>query len=130
MVITGNIHSINPDRYFKTFAIVRSMTYNPAPSRIIQMPELAPSSDLFFTYRKLVRDGNWNSRTYNEIYVPRFIHDIETNPRALKLLDSIARTSNNGKDIALVCFCGDPGLCHRSIVAKMLRDRGADVTAG
>lgn len=114
------------DRSFdENWAIVRSMKNK--SDWIKQVTELSPSTDLFFKYRKLAENGNWNKDSFADIYVPQFISELKTNTAARDMLNYLYEQDKLGKNICLVCFCTDETLCHRSIIAGILRGGGANV---
>lgn len=124
MIFIGRINEVKPNEYDETYAIVRSMK-NPSPW-IKQLPVLSPSKDLFVKYLTLKKTGRWNAETFKTIYLPQFLDEMRTEA-ALDALNKLCRNSQAGKRIALVCFCTDETLCHRSIVAGILQGAGADV---
>ena len=82
--------------------------------------------DLFMRYRSLAAAGEWNEASFQNIYVPRFLEEMH-DPRAQEKLDELARLSEAGKNVALICFCAQENLCHRSVVAGLLQGRGVPV---
>lgn len=125
MIKTTNIRAVKPGQYDIVWAIVRSMK---SPSSfMLQVPALSPDWALFKTYRELAASGRWNQQAFQEIYRPRFVAQIQADPTAQKLLDRLAELDKAGANVALVCFCQDKNLCHRSLIAEMLRQRGCDI---
>lgn len=124
MIFIGRINEVKPNEYDETYAIVRSMK-NPSPW-ITQLPVLSPSKDLFVKYLALKKAGRWGTEAFEKIYLPRFLDEMRTET-ALDALNKLCRDSKAGKRIALVCFCTNETLCHRSIVAGILQGAGADV---
>jgi uncharacterized protein YeaO (DUF488 family) len=47
-------------------------------------------------------------------------------PDAARLLDLLAALSHRTA-LAVGCYCEDPARCHRSVLAELLRERGAEV---
>lgn len=111
--------------FHEVWAIVRSMR-SPIAG-VTQVSELSPSLDLFWKYRKLENSGNWNKKTFDEIYVPQFISELKTSRAAIDKLRYLRDSDKVGKKICLLCFCADETLCHRSIVAGLLQAVGSDV---
>ena len=103
-------------------AIVRSLK-NSKPG-IIQVPELSPSWELFQEYLKLKNQGDWDTQTFESIYVPWFLREIAENKGnsrdKLNWLWKLATT----QDVTVACFCTDEELCHRSIVAGLIQGVG------
>ena len=123
MIFIGNIKDVKEGQYDQTFAIVRS--YKGKQGWIKQMSELSPSWDLFMKYRDLVDKNQWNRRAFQEIYVPQFLREMHE-PLGRESLNFIYRLSK-AQNIALICFCTDEDVCHRSIVAGLLQGVGANV---
>lgn len=123
MLYTKCIGRLRGEKFDRVYAIVRRM---PQPMKgIIQLEELSPSQALFFKQRKLVTEGQWN-RSYFDIYFSQlFLHEL-SNEYAIRLLRQIA-TEAEKQDVALVCYCGDETMCHRSIVAGVLQGNGVPV---
>lgn len=116
----------NESKYDEIWAIVRSM--KSSSNKIKQVTSLSPSLDLFFKYRSLAKNNNWNKKTFQEIYVPQFISELKTGPeKGYELLNQLYFADKAGKKICLICFCGDEELCHRSIIAGLLQGVGCDV---
>lgn len=125
MIKTTNIRAVKPGQYDIVWAIVRSMK---SPSSFIQqVPALSPDWALFKTYRELAASGRWNQQTFQKIYRPRFLSQILTDPTAQKLLDQLVELDKAGANVALVCFCQDKNLCHRSLIAEMLQRRRCNI---
>ena len=124
MIETTSFRNLKPDNYDYVFAIVRFM--KPMPG-IRQLQVLSPDWDLFHTYRKLVAQDNWNTDTFETIYKPRFITQIKQDHDAMRWLDRLCNGDAKGCRIALACFCQDKTLCHRSIVANMLKSLNAQI---
>ncbi len=126
MIVTENIRNVRNGNYDQVWAIVRSLK-NPGKT-LIHVPELSPSLRLFWDYRYWAQHGIWNADTFEKVYKPRFLSQIAEDPAAQAKLDELAALDAAGKRIALVCFCTDMHLCHRALVAQILRDRGIQVT--
>ena len=107
------------------WAIVRSLRASIPGVRWV--PELSPSTQLFYQYCAWKKQGEWGKQKFEEGYKPVFIHDIQSDPEAQALLDEIVAMHEAGLNIALACFCSDYETCHRSIIADMLRERNVPV---
>lgn len=59
-------------------------------------------------------------------YVPIFIEQMRNDEKAKAYLRQLADESKF-KNIALVCFCKDETMCHRSIIGGILYHMGASV---
>ena len=113
------------EEFDEVWAIVRSLK-TPIDG-VIQVPELSPSTELFWRYRALANAGNWNSDTFKEIYVPQFLAEMTGKSARKKLAYLYDAEKKEGKKICLLCFCQDETTCHRSIVAGLLQAVGMDV---
>ena len=127
MIEIKNIREVkSTDGYDEVWAIVRSMKSQ--TSWIKQVPELSPSEDLFFKYLSLKRRGEWGEDAFANIYLPQFLKEMQDN-EAKKKLAYLFDADKTGKRIALLCFCPEEKLCHRSIIAGLLQGAGAEVKA-
>lgn len=119
-----HIASIRDLRHYPNatkYAIVRSLR---TPIRgVEQLPVLSPSTKLFWSYCDWKKAGCWNEKTFRERYAPTFLAEM-ARPEAQRVLDDLARRSRY-ENIVLACFCTDVTLCHRSLVAQLLKERGA-----
>lgn len=104
------------------YAIVRSMKSQ--SNWIQQLPELSPSPQLFRSYLNLKQANMWSRSAFETTYVPTFLHEMRHSQAAANALNMIAALDNQGKNIALVCFCPDETLCHRSIIAGLFQGAG------
>lgn len=126
MIYTNCIKKAKASDYDEIWAIVRSMkTANPKIA--FQVQSLSPSYALFKTYLDLRNAGNWNQKTFDEIYKPQFLLEIKNNPQAQQMLVGLCELDKRGRKICLVCFCDEYSLCHRSLVAELLIARGCNV---
>lgn len=124
MITITNIRDIEFEKYDAVWAIVRSskrLNFNNQKFR--HVPILSPSWDLFKYFIQLRNNNSWDVSTFQNNYVPLFLNEMCGQAQQRKLhelcfLDSI------GKSIALVCFCQDEELCHRSIIAGILQSKG------
>lgn len=120
-------HTLRYDEYDKIFMIVRSNRPINNP-RITPLPELAPSSALFFMYLKWKSEEVWNQDTFDEKYVPWFLKDFVNNQESLNALNNIYYLSEvKNERICLMCYCTNESMCHRSIIAGLLQGAGAHV---
>ena len=123
MVTVTNIRNIDYLIYDEVWAIVRSLKN---PDQMKHVPGLSPSWNLFKKYLELRDTGNWNTDTFQKVYVPVFIKEMQTAVARRKLAELI-RLDNQGKHICLACFCTNETTCHRSIIAGILQYAGVSV---
>lgn len=109
------------ERWDAKYAIVRS--YKHPKAGITQLAVLSPSTDLFFKYQDLKNKGCWNENTFQTEYVPVFLNEMQS-AEAKAALNQLFVESKT-KKIALICYCHDENLCHRSIIAGLLNGAGA-----
>lgn len=107
----------------EVWAIVRSP--KKLPKGVLHVPELAPSWELFSKYLELKTAGNWNEETFQNIYVPDFLKEMNM-ITAQEKLQELVEKSNQGLNITLKCFCQGT-LCHRFIIAGLLQAKGIEV---
>lgn len=126
MITICNIRNTGEERGFdEVWAIVRSLKSK--SSRLTQVQELSPSWNLFQTYLGLKDRGEWGEKAFAEIYTPQFMQEMQSAP-AQRKLNELIQKHNEGKHIALCCFCTDVSLCHRSLIAKILQERGVTIS--
>lgn len=123
MITITNIRNINHAAYDEVWAIVRSLKN---PGRMKQVAELSPSWGLFKRYLGLRDAGKWNAATFQNIYVPSFLQEMQAEAAQRKLKELI-ELDRQGKHICLACFCPYEALCHRSIIAGILQHNGIQV---
>lgn len=125
MIYLTRISDVKPGQFDETWAVVRSMKQ--PSSWIKQVPELSPSSALFRRYwNEWKPSGNWNRQTFETQYAPQFLHQLSHDQQAVDRLNQLYAMDKAGRRIALVCFCTDETLCHRSILAGILQGIHAD----
>lgn len=122
MITITNIRNVKKEDYDEIWAIVRYLKSN--SSYLIQVKDLSPSPELYSTFRHLQKEGNWNEKTFNSIYRPRFLDQIRKDQKARSKLNELYLKDKAGKSIALVCFCTDVNLCHRKLISEMLTEKG------
>lgn len=125
MIDIMSIRELRVGEYDECYAIVRYLKYK-TPG-LTQLDVLSPSTALFDKYKALRDAGNWNKQSFEEIYLPQFLREMRYNTEAANALNELYLKSRAGKRIALVCFCDDESLCHRSVVGGMLQGAGAQV---
>lgn len=111
--------------YDESYAIVRS--FKSKSKWMQQLSTLAPNAELFHEFMALKNAGKWHEGSFQDIYVPKFIHQIRYSQEAADVLNSIVERHQAGKHIALTCFCQNETLCHRSIIAGILQGHGEKV---
>lgn len=87
------------------------------------VPELSPSSRLFSAYLNAKKMGLFDSEWFAEHYVPMFLTQMKSDIAREKLEELVRRSDS--EDIALVCFCENESLCHRSIVGGICYNMNA-----
>jgi uncharacterized protein YeaO (DUF488 family) len=85
----------------------------------VWLPNLAPSEKLMQAGRAADTDAAW--RTFDRAFTAEM-----KKPDASRLLDTLAALSHTA-DFAVGCYCEDESRCHRSILRRELKARGAAV---
>jgi len=83
------------------------------------LPELAPSLALFSWFSKDPGKARW----------PRFVRQFRREMRAPereRLLGVLAALSRHA-DFSVGCYCADEARCHRSVLRRLLAERGARI---
>jgi uncharacterized protein YeaO (DUF488 family) len=83
-------------------------------------PDLAPSKELMARAKSARSPGDWTAFT-------RAFQREMSKPIARRALDLLAALSHNA-DFSIGCYCEDESRCHRSVLRKLLTDRGALIT--
>jgi uncharacterized protein YeaO (DUF488 family) len=82
------------------------------------LPQLAPSAGLV----KLAQKSAGSPAAW-KAFEKRYRHELSA-PDNQRLLDLLAALSKS-VDFSIGCFCVEEGKCHRSILRKVLAERGA-----
>ena len=82
-------------------------------------PNLAPSVETMHIGRHAADDREWAR------FARRYRQEV-TAPDASRTLDLLAALSH-GANFSVGCYCEDASRCHRSILAALLKERGAAV---
>ncbi len=83
----------------------------------VWLPELAPSEATVKLGQKAETDAQWRA------FAKRYETEMATAGPG-RLLDLLAALSQDA-DFSVGCYCADEARCHRSILRKLLKDRGA-----
>ena len=87
----------------------------------VWLPEIAPSESLVGEARKASDERAWRS------FERRYRAEMRR-PSATRLLDLLAALSHQ-TDLAIGCYCENERRCHRSILHRLLEERGAACTS-
>jgi len=85
----------------------------------VWFPNLSPSEALLKEASNLAEDKSWKA------FKRRFMAEMKS-PEAKKDLDLLAAFSHH-TNFAIGCYCRDESRCHRSILRKLLEQRGAKI---
>lgn len=87
----------------KVWCIVRSLKFLPRlnHAEIVQVSDLSPSYDLFKKYLDLKNQGLWNQSSFNTIYKPQFLRELNENQNASELLNLL---TNQTKTLSYSAF--------------------------
>ena len=86
----------------------------------VWLPQLAPSAELVGWFRNSSDTvSNWKQ------FERRYRRELSSpdNQRLLDLLAALSRSAN----FSVGCFCEDETRCHRSILARLLAERGGEM---
>ena len=83
------------------------------------LPDLSPSEATVKMALKAETDAEWRT------FVKRYEKEMKaaTPSRMLDVLAALSKTAN----FSVGCYCEDESRCHRSILRKLLKERGAKV---
>ncbi len=85
----------------------------------VWLPELSPSQDLVSAALRSETDREWAG------FVRAYRREMAT-PAARHLIELLAALSRR-TDIAVGCYCEDENRCHRTVLAELLTDAGAEL---
>lgn len=126
MICIKSYESVDSNDYDEVWMIVRSWS-DPDPD-MRHVPDLSPSLELLNKYLALREKGEWNYEKFTTVYLPQFLQEFHDNSSVTQpLLEELCQKSKAGKNICLACFCMDETICHRSIIAGFLQDKGITV---
>jgi uncharacterized protein YeaO (DUF488 family) len=83
----------------------------------VWLPELSPSEVTVKLGQKADSDADW------KVFARRYTKEMSA-PTASRLLDLLAALSREA-DFSVGCYCEDEARCHRSVLRRLLSERGA-----
>ena len=83
----------------------------------VWFPNLAPSAVTVNLGRKAETDREW------AVFEKRYVKEMSS-PENSRTLDLLAALSHEA-DFSVGCYCADEARCHRSILRRLLKERGA-----
>ena len=81
------------------------------------LPELSPSWLLVKLGQNAATDAQWR------VFSKRYAKEMSA-PQASRVLDLLAALSRSA-NFSVGCYCADESRCHRSILRRLLKERGA-----
>lgn len=125
-MVNGKLYLKN----FKSKRLENGININIARSNInnvdTKLIELAPSKELFSWYINLKNNNNLYEGWFED-YRKVYLNQLKNNNKALKSLKIIKMMLEEGKDVAVYCFCQDVNKCHRSIIGDLFEKKGFEV---
>ena len=85
----------------------------------VWLPNLAPTEALLKSGQNADNDRAWSK------FERAFLAEMKK-PDASKLLDFIAALSHR-TNLSVGCYCANEDRCHRSVLRRLLQERGADI---
>ena len=85
----------------------------------VWLPNLAPSADLVSFALQSRDEGSW--KAFERKYRAEM-----SKPDASRVIDTLAALSHQ-TNFAVGCYCEDESRCHRSVLRKLLAERGAEI---
>jgi len=85
----------------------------------VWLPDLSPSPEAVKLGLAASTDREWAR------FEKRFLREM-ARPEPRRLLDLLAALSHHG-DFAVGCYCEDESRCHRSLLRRLLAERGARI---
>jgi uncharacterized protein YeaO (DUF488 family) len=87
----------------------------------VWLPDLSPSQPLVSQALRATDPKSWSA------FERKFVAEMKK-PEPSRLLDLLAALSHQ-TNFAIGCYCEDEGHCHRSVLRKLLAERGAALTS-
>ena len=84
------------------------------------MPDLAPSAELFARRPATDDEKSWN------MFARKYEAELKK-PEASRLLDLLAAMSHQS-NFSVGCYCDNEARCHRSVLRRVLAERGAAIS--
>ena len=85
----------------------------------VWLPELSPSEATVKLGQRAETDAAW------KVFARRYEKEMSS-PSASRVLDLLAALSQSA-DFSVGCYCEDESRCHRSILRRLLKERGANL---
>jgi len=84
------------------------------------LPELAPSISLMQRGKTAANEGDW------AVFARKYRSEMAVagNGRLLDLLAALSHSTN----FSVGCYCAEESRCHRSVLRKLLQERGARIS--
>jgi uncharacterized protein YeaO (DUF488 family) len=98
---------------------VRKERYAPDDWFDVWFPDLAPSAELMAQGKAAVTETEWKG------FARAFKAGMDV-PTASRMLDLLAALSH-GANLSIGCYCENEARCRRSVLRKLLTDRGASL---
>jgi uncharacterized protein YeaO (DUF488 family) len=86
----------------------------------VWLPELSPSEATVKLGQKATTEREWAA------FEKRYAKEMAA-PSAGRLLDLVAALSHS-TDFSVGCYCEDEAHCHRSVLRRLLKERGAKLS--
>ena len=83
----------------------------------VWLPDLAPSEATVKLGQKAETDAQW------KVFARRYAKEMSS-PSMHRMLDLLAALSHTA-DFSVGCYCEDEARCHRSVLRRLLKERGA-----
>lgn len=83
----------------------------------VWLPDLAPSAELFARRPATDDEKSWQA------FARKYESELKR-PEASRLLDLLAALSHQ-TNVSVGCYCDDEARCHRSVLRRVLAERGA-----
>ena len=87
---------------------------------------LSPPKELLLECKRLEKEGKWSQEMFDSYYTPNFLRHLK-NEQTYFALKEIMDELDSGVDVLFVCYCKNPLICHRSLVAKILESYGYNI---
>lgn len=125
-----NSYLRHKENYSEGIYIVRSIGNTRLDESESNMIELSPDQRLFRKFINYRTKYGFHQSEFDSWYLDDFLQSAVRNPEFVKDIDKLVDKSLNqlpGEDAALICFCPNEIMCHRSIIGGILKGVGAEI---
>lgn len=90
-------------------------------------PELFPSVHVSEEADRYLKENPiWNEYVFRKVYLPNYLKSVNLE-KGKKEITEIITHLNKGENVYYACYCANEKICHRNIVAGIIKKQGFEV---